>query len=75
MCTEAEKKEYGFSLGGKVNFAGRRHCTDALIDEATPTKEMLDREFSTYSKICCHCVGTNSNANLSGPQTELLLWQ
>ncbi len=74
MCTEAEKKEYGFSLGGKVNFAGRRHFTDALIDEDTSTKETLDHEFSTYSKICCPCVGTTSNANLSGPQKELLLW-
>ena len=35
---------------------------------------MLDHEFSTYSKICCPCVGTTSNANLSGPQKELLLW-
>ncbi len=22
MCTEADKEEYGFPLGGKVNFAG-----------------------------------------------------
>ncbi len=74
MCTEAEKKKYGFSLGGKVNFARRHHFTDALIVETTPTKEMLDHKFSTYSKICCPCVGTASNANQSGPQKELLLW-
>ncbi len=49
MCTEAEKKEYGFSLGEKVNFAGQHHFTDALIDEETSTKEMHDHEFSTYS--------------------------
>ncbi len=67
MCTEAEKKKCGFSLGRKVNFAGQCHLTDTLIDEATSTKEELDHEFSTYSKICCPCVGTISNANLSGP--------
>ncbi len=64
MCTEAEKKEYEFSLGKKVNFAGQRHFTDALIDEDTSTKEMLYNKFSTYSKICCPCVGATSNANL-----------
>ncbi len=67
MCTKAEKKEYGFSLGGKVNFAGLSHFTGALIDEDTSTKETLDHDFSTYSKICYPCVGTISNANLSGP--------
>ncbi len=45
MCTEAEKKEYCISLGGKVNFAGQCHFTDALIDEDTSTKEMFDHEF------------------------------
>ncbi len=74
MCTEAEQKEYGFSLGGKVNFVGQRHFTDALIDEATSTKETLDHAFSTYSKMCCPIAGTATNANLSGPQKELLLW-
>ncbi len=69
-----EKKKCGFSLGGKVNFAGQCHFTDALIDEATSTKETLHHKFSTYSKTCCACVGTTSNANLSGPQKELLLW-
>ncbi len=34
----------------------------------------LDLEFSTNSKICYPCVGTTSNANLSGPQKELLMW-
>ncbi len=47
MCNEAEKKEYGFSLGGKVNFSGHYHVTDALVDEDTSTKETLDHEFST----------------------------
>ncbi len=65
MCTEAEKKEYVFSPGGKVNFTGQCHFTDALADEDTSTKEMIDHEFSTYSKICCSCDGTTSNANLS----------
>ncbi len=31
MCTEAEKKKYGFSLGRKVNFAGRHRFFDALL--------------------------------------------
>ncbi len=74
ICTEAEKNEYGFYLCRKVNVAGQCHFTDALIDEDISTKETLDNEFSTYSKICCPCVGTASNANLSGPQKELLLW-
>ncbi len=74
MCTEADKNEYGFSLGGKVNFTGQCHFTDALIDEDTSTEEILDHEFSTYSKICCCCVGTTSNANLSEPQKEVLFW-
>ncbi len=74
MCTEAEKKEYGFSLDGKGNFARQCHFTDALIDEDTSTKETLDHKLSTYSKICYPFVGTTSNANLSGPQKELLSW-
>ncbi len=74
MCTEAEKKEYGFSLGGSINFAGCHHFSDDLLGGATPTKETLDHEFSTNSKICCPCIGTACIANLSGPQKELLLW-
>ncbi len=74
MCIKTEKKEYGFSLGGIVNFAGCHHFSDALLDGATPIKENLDHDFCTYSKICYPCVGTASNTNLSGPQKELLSW-
>ncbi len=66
-------EEANTSLGGKVIFLKTPFC-DAVIDEATSTKEMLYHELSTYSKICCHCVGTTSNVNLSGTQKELLLW-
>ncbi len=68
MCTEAEKKKYGFSLGRSVSFAGCYHFSDALCDWTTPTKETLDHEFSTYSKIWCPYVGTASKANLTGPE-------
>ncbi len=74
MCTDAERKEYGLCLSGDVNFAGQHHVADAIINEFTQTKEFLGRKFSTYSKICCPCVGTAFNTNLSGPQKELLLW-
>ncbi len=53
MCPEAEKKERGFSLGGKVNFAGQHHFTDAVIDDAPSTKEMLVQKFSTYLSWDC----------------------
>ncbi len=39
MCTETEKKDYSFSLGGRVNFAGCHHFSDALLAQTTPTKE------------------------------------
>ncbi len=65
MGTEAEKNEYGFSLGVSVNVTAFHHFSDALLDETTPTKEILDHEFSTYSKISCPCIGTASNANLT----------
>ncbi len=55
ICTEAEKKKYGFSMCGSNNFAGHHHFSDALFDGTTPTKETLDHEFSTYFKICCPC--------------------
>ncbi len=45
-----------------------------LLGGPTPTKETLDHEFSTYYKPCYPCIGTASNANLSRPQKELLLW-
>ncbi len=73
MCAEAQKKKNGFSLGGHINFAGHHCSSDDLLDETTPTKETLDNEFSTSWKIFCPCIGTASNANLSGPQKELLL--
>ena len=31
-------------------------------------------EYNAMESICCPCVGDDSNANLSGPQRELLLW-
>ncbi len=74
MYYEAEKKKYEFSLGGNINFAGRHHFLDALLCGTTPTNETLDRELSTYSEICWPFVGTAFNANLSGPQKELLIW-
>ncbi len=74
MCTEAEKKEYGLSLGGKVNVAGQHHFIDTLIDKNTSTKEMLDHEFLPIPRFVAFFVGAASNANLSGPQKELLLW-
>ncbi len=74
MCTEAKKKEHNFSLGGNINFVGHHHFSDTLFDWFTWTKLKLDHEFSTYSKICCPCIGTASNTNLTGPQKELLLW-
>ncbi len=69
---KAEKK-YGFSFGRSVNFSGSDHISDVLLDGTTPTKERLDHEFSNYSKICCPCIGTASNSNLTRPQKELLL--
>ncbi len=58
MCTEAEKNEHGFSQGGSVNFAGQCHYfSDALLGQTTPTKETIDHEFSTYSKIYCPLIG------------------
>ena len=34
----------------------------------------VDAEYQYYSKLCCPCVGTEDNINLSAPQRELLLW-
>ncbi len=42
MCTEEEKKEYGFSIGKRVNFAGHHHFSDALLGGNTLTNETLD---------------------------------
>ncbi len=74
MCTEAERKKYGISLGGSVKFPEHHHFSDALIGGTTPTKETLDNKFSINSKIFCPCIGTACKVNLSGPQKELLLW-
>ncbi len=41
MCIDAEKNEYGFSLGGSVNYAGHHHFSDTLLGQTTPTKETL----------------------------------
>ncbi len=75
MCTEDEKKHNGLSLGGSINFTQCHHLFDALLIETYPTKETLDQELSTYEKICCPCIGTATNTNLSSPQKELLLWR
>ncbi len=73
MWSEAEEKKYGPPLDGRVNFSRHCHFSDALLEGSTPTKETLDYNFSTYSKICCTCFGTTTKANLSGPQKELLV--
>ncbi len=50
------EEKYGFSLNVRVNFAGKQHFVDALIDETIPAKELLDNE--SYSKIFCCFAGT-----------------
>ncbi len=34
----------------------------------------FEYELNAMQQICCPCVGDNANANLSGPQRELILW-
>ncbi len=67
MCNEADKKKYEVSMGRSTNFSGFHHFSDTLLIGTTPTKETFDHEFFEYSKICCPCIDTASNTNLTGP--------
>ncbi len=74
MYIDAEKKKFGFSLGGSINFACYHHFYNALLGGTTFTKVTFNHDFFTNSKICCPCVFAASNVNLSRPQKEILLW-
>ena len=37
-------------------------------------KLQFEYDFAQTQAMCCPCVGDDSNANLTGPQRELLLW-
>ncbi len=72
-----EQREIGLSFVSGLEFCGLSGVDSMFQFPSskstfnTAVHESLD---DVWDNIICPCVGTEDNANLSGPQKELLTW-
>lgn len=77
-CTPEEKEVAGshfrLSLKFQHHFNGSLFGTWSMSLDDEDFGDEVDYHFSPYKHICCPCVTTESNMNLSVAQKEVLLW-
>ncbi len=78
--TEQKQRAIGIQYKTKLAMSGLREM-DAMAGISTSKRSLyygsvsdVEAEYRYYDWVCCQSIQSEKNANLSGPQKELLLW-